>query len=402
MSNIEEEFVSLSKYACTLHTGAGKLSYRMVDLDSMTIISRSVGTRKSDKPEIHSDGSVSYLDINEQDSVEMWVNQSWADTEDSAAIRLAREHIKKRCIYLDKYKPSDDVQLVSKGKTHVVVTVPYNRVMAYLAQRPMFCVSADKPIVHDEEELEHEEEELEHEEEELEEEEDELEASSMSSSFASNEKKQVHGRKKPVVHALTPDHQPPKSPESTKPVSRKKQHAVKDTKVYGTKRVHDDDNDDVVSSKRTVAKTQAKTQDQPQAKTQAKTQDQPQAKTQAKTQDQPQAKTRAKTQDQPQAKTQDQPQAKTQDQPQAKTQDQPQAKTQDQPQAKTQDQTQDQAQDPPRTAVVDFESADVLRAIIEHLAMDAVKHCNTDDIAKVIDIADTLKIRLVRLQQRAD
>ncbi len=30
---------------------------------------------------------------------------------------------------------------------------------------------------------------------------------------------------------------------------------------------------------------------------------------------------------------------------------------------------------------MDFESADVLRAIIEHLAMDAVKHCNSDDIA---------------------
>jgi hypothetical protein len=100
----------------------------------------------------------------------------------------------------------------------------------------------------------------------------------------------------------------------------------------------------------------------------------------------------AQTQAKPQAQTQDQPQAK----PQAQTQDQPQDQPQAQTQAQTQDQTQDQLEDQPRTAVVDFESANVLRAIIEHLATDAVKRCNSDDIARVIDIADT-RVRALTL-----
>ncbi len=111
----------------------------------------------------------------------------------------------------------------------------------------MFCVSADRPIVHEEEdELEHEKED---------EVEDELESDSMSHSLPFNERKLERGRKKPVVHAVTPELQPPTSPESTKPVSRKKplQHASMDTKVYCTKRALDDDNDDIVSSKRRAA-----------------------------------------------------------------------------------------------------------------------------------------------------
>ena len=43
-----------------------------------------------------------------------------------------------------------------------------------------------------------------------------------------------------------------------------------------------------------------------------------------------------------------------------------------------------------------------MRAIIEHLATDAVERYDSDDIEKVIDIADTLKNELVKLQQRAD
>ncbi len=157
--SVVEELVSLSKYAYTIHTGGSGYnhSYRMVDRNSKKIIMRDVGGRRKSKPVIHSDdGSLTYLDITEKGSVEMWVNQCWTDTMDSDEIRQARNKIKKRCTYLAKYKPSDDVPLVSQN---VCVTVPYRCVMAYLAQHPMFKVSASRPIVVSDEEYEEEEDE---------------------------------------------------------------------------------------------------------------------------------------------------------------------------------------------------------------------------------------------------
>ncbi len=66
--------------------------------------------------------------------------------------------------------------------------------------------------------------------------------SSASVSVASKESKPL--RKKPVVHAVTPEPQPPKSPDSSKPVNRKKPLDV-DSRVYGAKkaRVLDDDDE---------------------------------------------------------------------------------------------------------------------------------------------------------------
>lgn len=133
--------VAVSEYACTVYTGAGRLMYQFVDVEDMEIIKRAVGPREGEKPVINSEGYVTYMDLQEPDRYQMWVGQSWGDdVEEGKSIRDARVSIENRAAHYTTYEEGELVYAESKGKDTSVATVPYNYVMAFLAQRVNYVV----------------------------------------------------------------------------------------------------------------------------------------------------------------------------------------------------------------------------------------------------------------------
>ena len=138
------DMAALFEYACTIHNGAGKLSYQFVDMNTMEIIKRPVGDRKKAKPVVCVKGLyVTYEELSKAGRYQMWVGQEWADVEDSPTIKAARASIDKRSASINTYEDGDDVLLTSAGENPTVVKVPYANVTAYLAQRLGFRVAAN-------------------------------------------------------------------------------------------------------------------------------------------------------------------------------------------------------------------------------------------------------------------
>ncbi len=134
-----DDTVSLFKYACTVFTGAGRVSYQIVDLEEMEIIKRPVGDRKmEEKPVVFEDGPfITYKDLTQHGRYQMWVGQEWEDTEDSLNMKAVRSSLMKRIRLLSTYDESDEVCL---AQAQTSVMVPYDYVMAYLAQRTGYSV----------------------------------------------------------------------------------------------------------------------------------------------------------------------------------------------------------------------------------------------------------------------
>ncbi len=135
-----DDMVTLFKYACSIHIGAGQLFFQIVDLQEMEIIKRPVGDRKSgEKPVVFEDGPfITYKDLTQHGRYQMWVGQEWEDAEDSLDMKVVRSNLMKRISLISTYDESDEVCI---AQAQAVVKVPYDYVMTYLAQRTGYSVT---------------------------------------------------------------------------------------------------------------------------------------------------------------------------------------------------------------------------------------------------------------------